>query len=69
MTMRLRSRAGGETIKRRNQTKRRNASKAGRHRSSSAAEREARVAQLTQELHKAQEHQTATTDVLRIISS
>lgn len=67
--MRLRSRAGGETIKKRSQIKRRNASKAGRHRSSSAAEREARVAQLTQELHEAQEHQTATTDVLRIISS
>ena len=35
----------------------------------SAARWEARVTQLTQELHEAGEHQTATTDVLRIISS
>jgi GAF domain-containing protein len=69
MTMRRRSRAGGETIKKRGQIKRRKASKAVRHRSTAAAEREARVAQLTQELHEAREHQTATTDVLRIISS
>jgi GAF domain-containing protein len=68
--MRRRSRAGGETIKKRGQIKRRNATKAVRRRSTtSAAEREARVAQLTKELHEAREHQTATTDVLRIISS
>ena len=67
--MRPRSRAGGETIKKRGQIKRRNASKAVRRRSTSAVEREAGVAQLTKELHEAQEHQTATTDVLRIISS
>ena len=69
LTMRLRSRAGGETTKKRDQIKRRNASSAMRRRSTSAAEWEARVTQLTQELHEAGEHQTATTDVLRIISS
>ena len=67
--MRRRSRAGGEIIAKRSQIRRRNASKAGRRRGTSAAEQQARVAQLTRELHEVQEHQTATTDVLRIISS
>ena len=65
--MRRRSITSGET--RRRQIKRRNASKAARRRNTSAAGPEARVAQLTQELREAREHQTATTDVLRIISS
>jgi two-component system, NtrC family, sensor kinase len=67
--MRRRSREVSEPVKKRRHTKHRNASKVVRRRSTSAAEREARVAQLTQELHEAWEHQTATTDVLRIISS
>jgi hypothetical protein len=49
--------------------KRRNMSKAGRRRSTSAVGQEAKVAQLTRELHEALEHQTATSEDLRIISS
>jgi signal transduction histidine kinase len=67
--MKRRSRAGGEPVKKRRHIKRRNASKAVRRHSTSAAGREARVAQLTRELHEALEHQTATSEVLRIISS
>src|SRR5450631_1378353 len=69
MTMRRRSRACGEPVKVRRHIKRSNASKAARRRSTSAAGQEAKVAQLTQELHVALEHQTATSEVLRIISS
>ena len=70
--MRRRSRAGGEPVKaRRRKTaarKRGNAAKAARHHSPPASQ-ETEVARLTRELHEAQEQQTATAEVLRIIST
>jgi two-component system, NtrC family, sensor kinase len=47
---------------------RRNAPKAARRRSS-AASKETEVARLTRELHEAQEQQTATTEILKIIGA
>jgi GAF domain-containing protein len=64
--MRRRSRAGGEPAKARSHKAK--ALKAARH-SSSASSQEAEVAQLTHELHAVQEQQTATAEVLKIISA
>jgi len=72
--MRRRSRAGGgeaaKTGRRKTVTlKRRNAPKTPRQSGSSAATPETEVARLTRELHEAQEQQTATAEVLKIISA
>jgi signal transduction histidine kinase len=71
--MRRRSRAGDESLKKpRRKTvklKRRNAPKVSRRRSSSTAGQESEVARLTSELHEALAQQTATSEVLRVISS
>jgi two-component system, NtrC family, sensor kinase len=69
--MKRRSKVGGQQGRRRKAMplKRGNAPKAKRRRSSSARGQETTVARLTSELHEALERQTATSDVLRLISS
>jgi transcriptional regulator with GAF, ATPase, and Fis domain len=70
--MKRRSRAGGEPTKERHRKtpvpKRRNAPKAARRLGSSTAEK-GETARLTRELNQAQEHQAATSEVLKVISS
>ena len=70
--MRQRSKAGGKSAKaQRRKTvarKRRIAPKAGRPPSSFAAGKATKVAQLTRELKEAFQQQTATADVLKVIS-
>jgi hypothetical protein len=70
--MRQRSRAGSERAKSQRHKavtpKRRSAPKAARRRNSSAAGQETKVVQLSRELSEAAEQQTATADVLKLIS-
>jgi GAF domain-containing protein len=69
--MRRRNKAGGNTIKtqRLKTLKRRNAPKATRRRSSLAAGKETNLVRLTRERDEALEQQSATSEVLKVISS
>src|SRR5215469_13735238 len=64
--MRRRSKAGGKLANAR--SRKAKTLKAVRHSSSSASGQETEVAQLRRELHEAREQQTATADVLKVIS-
>jgi len=68
--MRRRSKTGGKAVKaqRRKTLTRRNAPKAGRDRRSLAAGKETNIARLTRERDEALKQQTATADVLKVIS-
>ena len=71
--MKKRSRTGGEQIKGRRpktpEPKRRNAPEAVGRSKSAPAQKDTEVARLTRELSEARERQTATSDVLQVISS
>ena len=69
--MRRRSRAGGKAVKtqRRKTLKRPKAPKTARPHKSLAAVEETEVARLTRELQEAREQQTATSELLKVISS
>jgi len=70
--MRRRSKASDEPVKGRRRKaappKRRNGRKAAHRRNSSAASQETKVARLTRELNEAVQQQSATADVLKVIS-
>ena len=69
--MRRRSSTGGEPVKARRRKavlKRRSGPKASRHRASSAAVKETEIDRLRRELNEALERQTATSEVLGVIS-